>query len=136
MRVKQVKPHEIPLSLLEQKKAWDLKLFYEFAVTNGNEWPSYVIDEGDEGDPFAAFILNDNPMYRGVMCHTIIVDKERRTLERVSKVAIIAHEYTVALAQRLGRKYAGTAVRDPEKFIEILGNPNVEILEHTVREEV
>jgi len=136
MRVKRVKPHEIPLRLLEQKKVWDLRVFYEFAVVRGHEWWAYVADEGDEDDPCAAFIITDNPLYRAVACTTIIVDKARRTPERVAQVAILAHEYTLALGRKLGRKYAGCAVKNPEKFIELLGNPEIEILEHFVREEV
>lgn len=136
MRVKQVKPHEIPLRLLEQKKTWDLRVFYEYAIANGHEWWAYVIDEGDEGDPFAAFIVTDNRLHDAVACQTIIVDKERRTPERVQRVAILAHEFTLTRGRELGRKYAGCAVQNAEKFIELLGNPNIEILEQVVREEL
>lgn len=136
MRVKRVKPHEIPLRLLEQKKMWDVRVFYEFAIAHGHEWWAYVVDEGDELDPCAAFIITDNPLYRAVSCQTIIVDKARRTPERVAQVAILAHEVALALARSLGRQYAGCAVKDPDKFIALLGNPKVEVLEHIVREEV
>jgi len=135
VRVKRVKPHEIPIRLLEQKEAWDLRVFFERAVA-AEDWRAYVVDEGDENDPVGAFIITDNPMYRAVDCQTIIVDKARRTPERVAMVSILAHEYTLSYGRGLGRKYAGCGVKNAEKFIAILGNPNIEILETVVREEL
>ena len=136
MRIRSVKPFEIPISLLEQKEAWDLRVFYEYAVVAPN-WKAWLIDDGDEDDPFGAVIVTDNALYQVAECQTIIVDKARRTPERVAAAAIIAHELTLEEARRLGRKYAGCGVKNAEKFMEILGNPPaVEILETVVREEV
>ena len=137
MRVKQVKPHEIPLHLLRQKKVWDISLFHEYAVRAGDSWRAFVMDEGDEGDPFAAVIISDAPLSMAVDCHTIIVDKVRRTPDRVAAAAVFAHEAALSWARELGRPYAGCGVKNPEKFMEILGNPpTVEILETIVRETV
>lgn len=136
MNINEVKPHEIPLRLLEQKKIWDLRVFYELAI-KGAPWRAFLFDEGDMGDPVAAVILADSPLADAVECQTIIVDKERRTPERVAHVAIIAHALALEEARRLGRRYAGCGVRNPQKFLDILGNPpKAEILEHVVREEV
>jgi hypothetical protein len=134
MRVRQVKPHEIPLRLLKQKKVWDLKVFYEFAMT-GAPWTAYLLGEDD--DPWGAVILEDSPLAMAVFCQTIIVDKTRRTPENVMAAAIYAHEATLEKARVLGRPYAGCGVQNPEKFLEILGNPpTAKIVEHVVREEV
>lgn len=134
MRVRQVKPHEIPLRLLRQKKVWDLRVFYELAMSV-DSWTAYLL--GDDDDPWGAIIIEDSPLAMAVSCQTIIVDKARRTQENVMAAAIYAHEATLEKARELGRPYVGCGVKNPEKFLEILGHPpTAQIVECWVREEV
>lgn len=137
MRVKRVKPFEIPQRLLEQKKTWNLELFYEYAVRAEDSWSAFVMDQGDDGDPVVAVIITDDPLYDAVECQTIIVDKARRTPELVAEASIIARELTLAEGRKRGRKYAGCGTKEPEKFLQIWGNPpTAVILESVIREEV
>lgn len=136
MRARAVKPHEIPRRLLEQKKAWDLEVFYEIAARDPAWW-AVLFDEGDPDDPVAAVILADAPLYYSVQYETLIVDKARRTPERVREAFYLGHELAVEKARQLGRKYVGWASPDPGKWLDTIGHPpKAEILEHVTREEI
>ena len=81
MRCRHVKPFEIPLHLLEQKKIWNLEVFYRMAAT-ATHWYAFVCSDGD--DDIGAFILYDDPLYDSVALQTVIVDKAHRTYETVA----------------------------------------------------
>ncbi len=137
MRVKRVKPHEIPLRLLEQKKMWDLRVFYEYAANAGDSWLAFVMDEGDEDDPYAAVILADCPMSMAVDWQTLIIDKPRRTPERFRDVMTFGYAALRAFANRLGRRYICTSINDPDKYLGAIGHPPaIEIAEYVLREEI
>jgi hypothetical protein len=137
LRVKRVKPHEIPLHLLRQKKTWDLRVFYEYSLLAGDNWCAFVLDEGDDGDPFAAVILADVLLSDCVEVHTLIVDKARRDTEHVAAAALFARSAALAFARHQGRKYAAAGLKQPQKFMDIFGHPpTMEIVETVIREAV
>ncbi len=137
MEIEPVKPHEIPVRLLEQKKMWDTRLFCEAAITSDN-WTAYVFsDDGEGADPWGAMIFVDEPMADALCCQTVIIDKKRRTPERLSAMLVYGHQLLRAAARSLGRKYAVVTMRDADKYLEILGNPEgAEVIETVIREEV
>ena len=134
MMPRRVKPHEIPLRLLEQKKVWDLKVFYELAMV-AHGWLAYVI--GPDDDPWGAIILEDNPLGMSIFCQTLIIDKARRTPERVSLASNYVYLLAREAAKQRGRRYLMTAVQDPDKFMEMIGNPpDVQVIETILRKEI
>lgn len=130
-----MKPHEIPVRLLEQKKTWDLEAFYEIAMQNPSWWCFLVGDDGDE-EPFGALILSDNPLYDEVDGHTVIVDKAVRTPERAEATIRLGLAMTKEIARQLGRKYMGASVRDPDRFIAQLGDSEFQVVESVIRREI
>lgn len=136
LSIRRVKPHEIPLHLLRQKKIWNLSVFYEMAVV-ATDWWAFVIDDGEASDPWAAVIITDNHLYDSVACQTLIVDKARRTPDRVALAIRIAYELGVAVAKQLGRKAIGTAVMKPETFLDALQDVDgIEVAETILKKEI
>ena len=136
MRTRRVKPFEIPVRLLAQKKIWDLKVFYEMAMV-AQDWSAFLLLDDDDDEAVGAIIIADNPLYRAVACQTVIVDKAKRTAKRVAETAWIARELTLEEARQRGRPYATCAVLNAQKYLEILGNPpTIKITETLVLEEV
>lgn len=130
-----VKPFEIPRHLLEQKKLWNLEVFYALAYKNPDAWMSFMLEES--GVPVGCFILYDDPLYDSIATQTLIVDKQWRMEAVVSEASRLVYDAMKAIAIEFGRKRIMAQVRNPQKFIERLGNPEgVKIGESVLMEEV
>lgn len=130
-----VKPHEIPLYLIKQKRAWDPVEFYRLALVAEDQWRAFLFTE--EQRIVGALILADDPLYYAVVLQTLILDKYYRTEERLSEIAPMCRDLALDWARQLGRKVIMSAIQPAEKFIQISGcGPTAEIVEHVIREEV
>ena len=130
-----VKPFEIPRWLLEQKKLWNLDVFYDFAHRNPDAWMSFLLTL--DGIAIGCFIVYDDPLYDSIDTQTLIIDKAYRTEENVSQSCRLVYLAMRAIAKEFGRKRIIAQVRDPEKFIERIGSPKgVKIGESVLMEEV
>lgn len=134
MKIRQVKPFDIPPHLIAQKKTWDVSVFYQLA-TVAEAWFAYVVSDGDTD--IAALILYDDPLYDAIGAQTLIIDKSVRTPELVEKMFQLSRRIMLEKAKHLGRRYITANLRTPEKYIAMVGNPEgLRVIESTVREEV
>lgn len=130
--IRQVKPIEIPIRLLQQKTAWNLEEFCRYAVLATN-WHAYVW--GQVSEEWAAILLIDDRVYDSIFWETLIVDKEYRGF--VPEVVRRSFKICEALARQLGRKYVTTCTHKPKAYLRMLGNPpGVEEVETRLRKEV
>ena len=135
MRSSPVKPHQIPLYLIKQKKGWDPIEFYRVALGITTQWRAYLFTEKQR--IIGTLILADDPLHYAVALQTLVIDKEYRTQERLGKIAPMCRNLALAWARELGRKCIMSAIRPAEKFIEISGcGPTTQIVESVIREEV
>lgn len=135
MRIRYVKPFEIPRYLLEQKKGWDLEVFYRQAYANPDGWISFILEK-DETD-IGAFILFDDTLSSSIGAHTLIVDKTYRTEWVVTEAIRTVYETMKEIASEWGRRFVMAQVVNPEQYIRRLGFPEgLEVREYIIAEEV
>lgn len=99
------KPFEIPLALLRQKDAWDLRVWLEAAMYAQN-WYGFRIDL--EGEPVGAFVLEANATYRSVHIGTMILDQDHRGGD--------VHRTAYNLARTTAQRLAGALEFDSISF--------------------
>ena len=136
MKANEVKPHELPLYLVQQKKQWNPAEFYRIAYQVDN-WRAFMLEE--DGLPVGALVLTDEPIADAVVLQTIIIDTPLRCEERVVEGSRLIRTLGVEWARQLGRKYiiASTMPAFAERWLAGAGcGPSAHIIEATIREEV
>jgi hypothetical protein len=135
VRANPIKPHEIPLYLIQQKKMWDVEEYYRIASQDPN-WLSWLIEDDELGLTVGAFIVCDDALHFGVRLQTVIVDKPYRTTERVAEATWMGRNAALMVAKMLGRKWGFCASQHAEKYMKYGEcGPTAEIVESVIREE-
>lgn len=135
MKIRHVKPFEIPRRLLEQKKGWDLSLFYEAAYENPDRWISFMLEK--DGTDVGCFILYDDALFGNIAIQTLIIDKAYRSEAIVTEATQRIYESMRAIAKEFGRNVIVAQVSTPEKYMQRLGNPEgLKIREYVIAEEI
>lgn len=121
MRIRYVKPFELPEWLLKQKKGWNLDVFYRMAHQASDIWMSFMLEK--DGEDIGCFIAYDDELFDTIATQTLIVDKAHRDEDTVTEATRLVYKSLKRIANKFGRHRIAAEVMNPDRFMSRLGNP-------------
>jgi hypothetical protein len=127
-----VPAYELPLSLLEQKREYDVDAFLASATEHPDRIFAYVIERDEE--EIACFWAYHAKLYGSIGVDTLVVDEAVRDDDTVRDVLRIAKSVLKGLAEELGAKKITWSAHPKvaERMVKFLDDPQVSIAEWVI----
>lgn len=127
--LRMVRVDEIPRALLEQKRGLDVERLQAAADLGAPLWAFLALEAGE---PIACWVCARAAWTQGLLIDTLIVDRERRTDERVGAVLRLALRSAETLARSLGESLVTWSTDRPDRMRELIGDDRVRPAETTL----